>query len=160
MNSNRLAYLFVFLAVFLWASTAAVSKLLLFDISNIQLLFFASFFATIALFAIAFFQGKLSLVLSYKTKDYLTFAYMGFLGVFLYFIFLYGAIALLPAQEAFIINYLWPIMVILFAVPILKEKFTTIKLASMLISFIGVFIVATKGDILSLVRWPRETYPL
>ncbi|MDO8537916.1 MAG: DMT family transporter [archaeon] len=150
MEKNGLAYLFVFLAVLLWGSTAAVSKLLLFNISNIQLMLFSSFFAAIALFLISVIRGKLTLISSYGLKDYWVFAYMGLLGVFLYGFFFFGAIDLLAAQEAFIINYLWPLMIILFAVPILKEKLTFAKILGIIFSFFGVIIVISKGNIFSL----------
>ena len=54
----------------------------------------------------------------------------------------------MPASQAFIINYLWPIMSVLFACIILKEKLTFKKIAAIIISFIGVSIViggALKG---------------
>lgn len=54
-----------------------------------------------------------------------------------------------PAQEAFIVNYLWPMMVVIFAILILKEKLTLTKLLGLILSFIGVYIVATKGELLS-----------
>lgn len=141
-----MAYLFVLLAALLWGSSAAVGKLLLADLNNLQLLFFTNLFAFLGLFFVILFQKKLAIIKTYTKKDYFVFGWMGFLGIFLYFFFFYRALELLPAQEAFIINYLWPIMVILFAVIILKEKVTWLKILGLLCSFIGVTIVVTKGD--------------
>lgn len=140
------SYLFVLLASILWGSTAAVGKLLLADLNNIQVLFFANLFAFLSLSIIVIFQKKITIIKTYTKKDYFTFAWMAFLGVFCYAFFLYGAIQLLPAQEAFIINYLWPIIVVVFATLILKEKLTWRKALGILCSFIGVVIVVTKGD--------------
>jgi drug/metabolite transporter (DMT)-like permease len=148
-SQKSFAYIFALLAALLWGSTAAVGKLLLADISNIQLLFFTNLFAFIGLFLIVLFQKKLHIIKTYKFKDYLTFSWMSMLGVFLYAFFLYGALELMSAQEAFIINYLWPIMVILFAVIILKEKLSFVKIVSLIASFIGVVVVATKGNLSS-----------
>lgn len=141
-----MAYIYVLLAALFWGSTAAVGKLLLTGLSNFQLLFLANFFAFIGLFIIVTIQGKLKVIKSYQKKDYLSFAWLGFLGVFLYYFFIFGALELLPAQEAFIINYLWPIMVMVFAVLILKEKVTWLKIIGLVSSFMGVVIVATKGN--------------
>lgn len=136
-------------SILLWGSTASISKLLLKDLDNLQVMFFTSLFATIALFFISLSQGKINIIKQYKIKDYFTFMYMGFFGVFLYGYFFYGALMRLPAQEAFIINYLWPIMIVILASIILKEKFTLQKLIALCISFIGITVVATKGNFIN-----------
>jgi len=70
---------------------------------------------------------------------------MGFIGVFLYTFFLFEALRYLKAQEAFILNYIWPIMVVIFSTIILKEKFTFRKFLGVTVSFFGVFIVLTQA---------------
>ncbi len=144
------AYIFALTASILWGSSASIIKLLLKNLNNIQILLYVSFFASIALFIIVVFQKKFSIIKTYKLKDYVRFAYMGFIGVFMYYFFLYLALYYLKAQEAFIINYLWPIMIVIFAIPILGEKFNVKKIIAVLISFIGVVIIATQGNIQSL----------
>jgi len=145
--NEKLSYIYVSLAVFLWASTAAVGKLVLENLNNLQVLFYASLFASIGLFLIVLFQKKLHLIKKYKTIDYCHFALMGFVGVFLYYIFLYAGLMYAPVQEAFIVNYTWPIWVVIFAIFILKEKFNIKKLIGILLGFIGVYVVATNGDL-------------
>lgn len=148
--AKNISYIFVLLASFLWGSTAAVGKLLLANLNNLQVLFFTTLFAFLGLFAIVLLQRKKAIIKTYTKKDYFTFAWMGFLGVFLYVFFFYGALQLLPAQEAFIINYLWPIMVVFFAILILKEQTTSRKILGIICSFVGVAIVITKGDFSTL----------
>ncbi len=149
MNKTKISYIYVSLSVLLWASTAAVAKLLLQDISNIQLTFYSFIFSILGLLTIVIAQGKLRLLKEYKAKDFVRMAYMGTLGCYLYYIFLFGAIMYAPAQEAFIVNYMWPMMVVIFAILILKEKLTLKKLLGLILSFIGVYVVATKGELLS-----------
>lgn len=144
------SYIFVLLAALLWGSTAAVGKLLLADLDNFQVLFFVILFAFLGLLLLVLIQKKWMILQKYTWRDYWTFAWMGFLGVFLYSLFLFGAIQLLPAQEAFIINYLWPVMVVIFAATFLKEPLTAIKMFGILCSFLGVAVVITKGDFFSL----------
>lgn len=150
MTVNSKAYLFAAGSILLWGSTASVIKLLLIDLNSIQILFFASLFASIFLFTVSFLQGKFSLIRSFRIKDYTWFAGMGLLGVFIYYVCLYLALTYLPAQEAFIINYLWPIFIVIFAIPLLKEKITAGKAIAILLSFTGVVIVASKGNFSSL----------
>ena len=47
---------------------------------------------------------------------------LGFIGLFMYSALYYFGIEQLSSQEACILNYLWPIMIVLFACVILKEK--------------------------------------
>jgi drug/metabolite transporter (DMT)-like permease len=149
MNINQ-GYLYVSLASILWASTAAVSKLLLAHLDNLQVLFFSTLFASLSLMVISLAQGEFAVLKTYSLMDYVIFAAMGFIGVFLYRFFLQAALVLMPAQEAFIVNYTWPIMVVIFAWIILKEKMNLKKVIGLLLSFIGVVIVTTKGDFSAL----------
>ena len=147
---KNFGYIFALLASFLWGSMSAVGKLLLTNLDSLQVLLFTNLFAFLGLFMIVLFQKKKMVIRTYKKQDYFTFAWMGFIGVFLYPLFFFGALKLLPAQEAFIINYLWPILVVVFAVLILKERITLKKTLGIIFSFLGIVIVITNGDFLTL----------
>ena len=149
MNKSKIAYFYLGIVILLWGSAPATAKLLLKNLNNLQVLFFMTLIATVTLFLIAFFQNKLSLISKYKLRDYLTFAYMGSLGIFLYYLFAFGSLMLLPAQESTIINYLWPIMVVLFASLILKERLTSKKIVAIVLSFFGVYVVVSQGNLLN-----------
>ena len=116
MDRDKLSYIYVSFAIILWASTAAVGKLIVQEITNVQLMFYSFIFSITGLFLIVLFQRKLKLLKEYNLKDYLHMAGMGFVGCYLYYIFLFGALMFAPAQEAFIVNYLWPLMVVIFAI--------------------------------------------
>ncbi|MEK9160034.1 MAG: DMT family transporter [Patescibacteria group bacterium] len=150
VKKSQLAYVYTALAILLWGSTASVSKLILQDISSIQLIFYSFPFTIFGLFLIMLFQGKLKNLTTYKKEDIGKLAGMGFLGCFLYYLFLFGAIERTSAQEAFVVNYLWPVMVVIFGVLLLKEKFTWRTFISILLSFVGVAIVVSKGELMSL----------
>jgi len=143
-------YLYALLTSVLWASTAAVCKIVLTNLDSFQVLFYSTLFASLTLLAVAAVQGKLGLLKFYRLRDYATFALMGFLGVFFYMVCLQAALTRMPAQEAFIVNYTWPIMTVVFAWLILKEKLGARLIAGLFLSFVGVVIVATKGDFTAL----------
>jgi len=75
---------------------------------------------------------------------------MGFLNPFLYYIVLFKAYTLLPAQQAQPINFVWPITLVLLSIPLLGQKITVRDMSAVLISFSGVVVISTKGDILGL----------
>lgn len=149
MNKKQSSYIYVLFAVLLWASTPAVGKLLVQDITNIQLMFYSFMFSIGTLFFIVLVQGKLSLLKTYSPKDYLRMAVMGVLGCYLYSIFFFGALMYAPAQEVFIVNYLWPVMVVVFASFTLGERFHFLKILGVVLGFLGVYVVVSQGDLLS-----------
>ncbi len=75
---------------------------------------------------------------------------LGFLNPFLYYVVLFQAYSILPAQEAQTLNYTWPIMIALLSIPILKQQIGIKSIIAIVLSFSGVFITATEGDIFRL----------
>jgi drug/metabolite transporter (DMT)-like permease len=65
-------------------------------------------------------------------------------------LFCFEAYARLSAQEAQSLNYSWGIVLGIFSVLFLKEKFRLINFIALLISFFGVVLISTKGNISSL----------
>ena len=115
-----------------------------------QVLFCVSGLAALSLLIFNLIRGRGSLpaVRSLTGRDWLQLTGLGLVGIFGYNLFHYMAIDRLPAQEALIINYLWPIMTVLFACVFLRERMTARKVAALALSFLGVVIVTTKGDLL------------
>jgi len=68
------------------------------------------------------------------------------LGLFLYTTLFNFGIERLSSQDGNIINYLWPLMIILFSIPILKEKMTLRKIVAVLLSFFGLVVIVTHGN--------------
>ena len=145
-------YIYAFVSILLWSTTATVTKLLLGSLNSMQILVVGSFLAFAFLLIINLIKGNLKEFKKYKIKDYIQIAGIGVFGTFLYNLFLYLGINTLQASQAFIINYLWPIMTVVFACIILKEKITTKKIFAIIISFVGVIIVTANGDIFNLEK--------
>ena len=139
----RKNYTYALLTVFIWSILAAIAKILLSDIPNLETLAVSSVFAFLFLLAINIKNGTIRELSKYSVKDYGIMAGLGFLGLFLYSALYYYGITELSSQEACIINYLWPIMLVIFSCIILKEKFTIIKGIAMLCSFAGIVILST-----------------
>ena len=135
-------YLYVATSIFCWSTVATVTKLLLSDLSSIQVLWASTFFAALFLLGVNIVTGNIHNLKNYTPKDYLTTILICFPGTFLYYMFYYAGADILPASQAFIINYMWPMMCVVFACIILKEKMTVRKAIAMLVSFTGVCIVA------------------
>ena len=137
-------YLLAGTAILMWSTMATISKLMLSTMGNYQVLCISSLLAFLGMLVINGFSGKLKLLKTYSLKDYLIMTGIGLLGIFLYYSFYYIGMGRMLASQAFIINYLWPIMSILFAAILLKEKLTLRKAMAITLSFFGVVIVTGK----------------
>lgn len=75
---------------------------------------------------------------------------LGSINPFLYYLVLFKAYDLLPAQEAQAINYTWALMLTFLSVPLLKQKLTFSDIIAGIICYFGVLIISTKGAPFSL----------
>ena len=139
-------YLFAAVSIFCWSTVATVTKLLLKGLDNFQLLWISSFFAALFLFLVNLFTKKLPLLKKLSFTDFLKILLASSPGTCFYYIFYYAGTDLMPASQAFTVNYLWPIMSVLAAVIILKEKMTVKKLIALAMSFVGVGIAVGFGN--------------
>jgi len=150
MNKQTQAYIYAIVAVLFWSTVASAFKISLRYLDVLQLLFYASFTSIIVLFIILLAQKKLILLKTFSKKDYFRSALLGFLNPFLYYVVLFRAYSLLRAQEALTLNYTWPIMLSLLSIPLLKQKIGLMSIIAIFISFAGAYIIAARGNDLSI----------
>ncbi len=144
------SYLFAGISIFCWSTAAVVAKVMMKGLTNFQLLFVSAIFAGLSLLIFSLLTERRKLFLKYRLKDFLIMILCGLPGTFLYYVFFYAGTDKMPlASQALIVNYLWPIMSVLFACIILKEKLTGRKIVAFAVSFLGVAVVAGE-DILNL----------
>ena len=135
-------YLYAILTVFIWGTMATVGKILVSNIPSLEALCIGSAFAFLFLLIVNIKNGIIKELGKYRVKDYAIMAGLGFIGLFLYSGLYYYGLTQLSSQEACIVNYLWPMMLVLFSTIILKEKLTVVKSVAMISSFIGVVILS------------------
>jgi drug/metabolite transporter (DMT)-like permease len=146
MQNQVKAYLLASFVILFWATAASAFKLSLHFLTTIELLFYSSLTATIVLFIIILLRKKISIIRTYTVKDFTFSVLFGFLNPFIYYLILFKAYSLLPGQIAQSLNFVWPIMIVLFSIPILKQKLSFKRLLSIFISFLGVIIISTQGN--------------
>jgi drug/metabolite transporter (DMT)-like permease len=147
MEKQTRAYLCASAAVLFWATSASAFKISLRYIDVFSLLFYASVTSTVAFFVYILISKRLGLLKSLSGKDYMYSALLGFLNPFLYYAVLFKAYSILPAQEAQPLNFIWPIMLVLLSIPLLKQRIRPKDILATFISFAGVFVISTRGDI-------------
>lgn len=147
MPEQKSAYLYAGIAVLLWGTVATAMKISLEYFDFLQLLFLAVSVSLFTLFCVLVYQKKLKNVFKLPAKAFFKSAIFGLINPFIYYIILFKAYALLPAQEAQPLNYTWPIMITLLSIPILKQKISFKNFLAILISFFGVLIISTHGQL-------------
>ena len=135
-------YIFAITTVFMWSTLAAVVKLLLSDIPNLEALAISSYISSGFLLIVNVFTGKIKIMKSLIFKDIGIISGLGFIGLFVYSALYYYGLSQLTSQEACIVNYLWPIMLVIFSCIILKEKLTVMKAVAMVCSFVGIVVLS------------------
>jgi len=150
MTRQQRAILLAFITVMLWSTVATAFKLSLRFITPVELLLYSTLFSTLVLAVILQFQGKLRLVLGCTGREYRLSLLLGFLNPFLYYLILFKAYDLLPAQQAQPINYTWAITLSLLSVPLLKHRIGVQHWLALVVSYIGVLVISTEGKPLEL----------
>lgn len=147
MKSSNLAYVYGMAAVFLWSTVATAFKIALSYYTPLQLVFVAVLTSIIALGGILAWQKKLSLLKQQFLRRPAFYLVTGLINPFLYYVVLFKAYSLLPAQQALSLNYTWAVLLPLLAAPLLKQHLRKSDIVAALIAYTGVFIIATGGDI-------------
>ncbi len=150
MDQQRKAYLYAAATVLLWSTVASAFKLSLHHVTPLQLLFYANIVSILVLLLVLVVQKKLRLLAQYSRRDLRRCAVLGALNPFLYYIVLFKAYELLPAQEAQPLNYTWAITLAILSIPLLKQRLGPKELAAIFVSYFGVVVISTHGDVLSL----------
>ncbi|NKB39285.1 MAG: EamA family transporter [Gammaproteobacteria bacterium] len=143
---QKKAYLLAISTVLLWSTIASAFKLSLRYLDIWQLLFISTLTASLCLFVIVLIQGKIKLLALLKTQQYLRLLGFGLLNPFCYYLILFKAYELLPAQVAQALNYTWAITLMLLSIPILKHKISRFDLLATLICYSGVIVICFGGN--------------
>lgn len=150
MKRQGKAYMFGISTVLIWSTVASAFKISLRFLSPVELLFYSSLFSTIVLFLILVIQKKTKMIAKADGRQWRAGVLFGLLNPFLYYLVLFKCYALLPAQQAQPINMTWGITLALLSVPFLGHRLTGKDFLGIAAGYCGVYIISTRGDVLSL----------
>ena len=120
MSDAKKSFLAAAAAILIWGTLASTVKLLVGGMSNLQTLAISSWVAALLFFAVNMTKKNRRQMLAYGPREYGDMFILGFLGMFAYNAFYFYGLTQLSAQEACILNYLWPVALIVFSCLILK----------------------------------------
>lgn len=150
MTNQKKSFLFAIAAILFWSTVGTAFKITLRHLNYAELLLLSSLVSLIFLGITISINNNLAQLWKTTRKQLAYSALLGFLNPFAYYLILFKAYSILRAQEAVALNYIWPMMLVLLSVPILKQKIRPINIIALLISFSGAITIATQGKPFSL----------
>jgi drug/metabolite transporter (DMT)-like permease len=147
MDRTKSSYLYAGLAILFWSTVPTAFKISLGELDILPMLLIASLASTIILLVVVAGSGKINLLIQTSGKELLASAFLGLINPFLYYLILLKAYQLLPAQVAQPLNMIWPIILVFLSVPILGQKIERKSFFALFISFIGVYVIASQGNL-------------
>ncbi len=145
MKHQKQAMLFGLAAVLLWSTVATAFKLSLKSLTPLQMLLVACVASVIVIGVILVVQGRWREVFSLTRFQYAQSFGMGLINPCLYYLLLFGAFDLLPAQEAQPLNYTWALVLAYLSVPFLGQRLRKTDIIAGLVCYSGVVVIATRG---------------
>jgi drug/metabolite transporter (DMT)-like permease len=145
--SSRRPYLYAILAILFWSTIPTAFKIGLNGLEILPMLTIASLTSASVLFIILLSSGKSGLLAVSRAKELAASAILGLINPFVYYLILLKAYSLLPAQVAQPLNMVWPIILVFLSVPILGQKIKSRSFIALLISFTGVYVISSRGNL-------------
>jgi len=150
LQHQKKAYVFGLSAVLAWSTVATAFKISLQHLTPAQLVLYASISSTLCLCAILQWQGRLAALWPALRQHWQHSLLLGAVNPLIYYLLLFKAYALLPAQEAQAINYTWALTMTLLSVPLLKHRLKLNDALAALVCYLGVLVIGTHGQLLTL----------
>lgn len=138
--------MFTGLSILFWGGSATAFKIALKTVTPFLLLLYSATISMLVLAVVITIQGHWRQLRVLSAGQWGGLSALGLLNPFLYYTVLFQAYDLLPGQIAMSINYLWPVMLALLSVPVLKHRLTVKNIIAILISFTGAVIIAVGGN--------------
>ena len=142
MTQDNKAIVYAALAVLSWSTVASAFKIALRYLSSFELLLVASCTAFFIFLFTLLARKKWKEVKNLSASQWRWFALLGLLNPVTYYLVLFRAYDLLPAQVAQPVNYSWPILLLILLSLFAGQSIPKIKYVGMLLSLGGVVLIS------------------
>ena len=142
MKKNTHSILLALAAVLSWSTVATAFKVALSYLTHFEMLLIASLTSVLIFVIVLTFQSKWELVRNLNKKQWKELAFLGFLNPAAYYLILFKAYDMLPAQVAQPVNYAWPIVLLVLLAVFAKQPIPSKKYIGMFISMAGVVMIS------------------
>ncbi|MDG1112291.1 MAG: DMT family transporter [Pseudomonadales bacterium] len=152
MASQPRAIGFALITLLMWSTVATAFKLTLAYASVLQTLAIASVVSSLVLLILVALSGRGAVLAGVFWDNWRFTLLAGLLNPVIYYLILFEAYDRLPAQLAQPINLTWTIVLSLMAGFLLKQRIRGFDYAAALISYTGVLVIVSQGDLTRLLQ--------
>ncbi|MCE5249758.1 DMT family transporter [bacterium] len=152
--------LYVSVVICIWSVSATVETVTLRGLSPMQFSLWSTAAGSLGLILALAMKGSLKSLGSYRLQDHmqlLLFAVLGFCG---YQTLKYTAYITVPVPQANILQYTYPVFIVIFAMPFLNQRLTFTKITGIAAGFIGAAIILSGGSFTGIDRTHFSGYLL
>jgi drug/metabolite transporter (DMT)-like permease len=146
MHNQSKAFSLALISTLFWSTMGTAFKLTLNYLNPGMLLLIATLTAFTFLGTVVLIKGKIGKLKQITLKQIINSALMGLFNPFLYYLVLFEAYNRIPAQEGVALNYIWPVMLVIFSIIFLKQHIKLLSLIAILVSFGGTVVIAMHGN--------------
>lgn len=143
-------YAYALACIALWSLIPVVSRFGQSSLDNFQFLFWSNALSLLVVGACMVVAKGLSSLRRFSPGQVLYVMFLGALGCAIYYLCLYYGYAHGTGIEVLVLQYAWPILIILLSVFLLGEKLAIRAWVGVGAGFLGILIVLTQGELFSL----------
>jgi drug/metabolite transporter (DMT)-like permease len=145
-ENNKIALLSAGVVLLLWSSVATAFKIALRYLQPFELLFLSTIISFITLSLIMLFTGRFNQLAHVKKTNRHRLLLAGILNPAIYYLLLFKAYDMLPAQFAQAVNFTWPLVLAIFTMLLKHERFNILRLVMLCVSFAGALVLVLGGQ--------------
>lgn len=145
-KNNKIALLSAGIVLLLWSSVATAFKIALRYLQPFELLFLATIISFMTLSLIMLFTGRFNKLAGVRKTNRHRLLIAGLLNPAIYYLLLFKAYDMLPAQFAQAVNFTWPLVLAIFTMLLKHERFHVLRLVMLCVSFGGALLVVLGGN--------------
>lgn len=154
MKENNKSILLALVAVLSWSTVATAFKVALMHLSHFEMLLVASITSLIIFAIVLTVQCRWREVFVLSGRMWGYFALLGLLNPVAYYLVLFKAYDLLPAQIAQPVNYIWPVLLVVLLAVFTGQRIPPRKYIGMLVSLGGLVVISVGGKQISSAGIP------
>jgi len=150
MNVTKKGIIYAFLAVFLFSTVGVGFKLAVSQIDSFSVAVMLGLLATLALLLYLVVAGKAGRILPELKTHFWFFLIAGIIGLGIQQITYLKGYQLLPASQVVILFNIYPLLMVLISALFFRERVSFKSVLCVLIGFLGVYILISKGTLLTI----------
>lgn len=154
MKENNKSILLALVAVLSWSTVATAFEVALMHLTHFEMLLVASITSLIIFAIVLTVQCRWREVFALSGRMWGYFALLGLLNPVAYYLVLFKAYDLLPAQIAQPVNYIWPVLLVVLLAVFTGQRIPPRKYIGMLVSLGGLVVISVGGKQISSAGIP------